>query len=96
MEAVTTLERQSQTLAERYRGLDGEALLRPLITGDFAGRIAVLSSFGAESALLLHMVADGELRIDTSDEIQSGVVVAHDGRVVHPAVAKLLAGEGGR
>jgi H+-translocating NAD(P) transhydrogenase subunit alpha len=42
------------------------------------------------SALLLHMVADGELKIDTGDEIQSGVVVAHDGQVVHPAVAKLL------
>jgi H+-translocating NAD(P) transhydrogenase subunit alpha len=50
------------------------------------------------SALLLHMVADGELKIDTSDEIQAGVVVAHDGRVVHPAVAKLLGGqpEGGQ
>ncbi len=45
------------------------------------------------SALLLHMVADGELRIDTSDDIQSGVVVAHDGQVVHPAVAKLLGGQ---
>jgi H+-translocating NAD(P) transhydrogenase subunit alpha len=42
------------------------------------------------SALLLHMVADGELKIDTSDEIQAGVVVAHDGQVVHPAVSKLL------
>jgi H+-translocating NAD(P) transhydrogenase subunit alpha len=45
------------------------------------------------SALLLHMVADGALRIDTSDEIQAGVVVAHDGAVVHPAVAKLLGAE---
>jgi H+-translocating NAD(P) transhydrogenase subunit alpha len=42
------------------------------------------------SALLLHMVADGELKIDTGDEIQAGVVVAHAGQVVHPAVAKLL------
>ena len=48
------------------------------------------------SALLLHMVADGELKIDTSDEIQSGVVVTHDGKVVHPAVARLLDGEGER
>ncbi|HSZ42049.1 MAG TPA: NAD(P) transhydrogenase subunit alpha [Trebonia sp.] len=44
------------------------------------------------SALLLHMVsADGDLAIDTSDEIQAGVIVAHGGKVVHPAVAKLLA-----
>jgi NAD(P) transhydrogenase subunit alpha len=45
------------------------------------------------SALLLHMVAEGQLRIDTGDEIQAGVVVAHDGQVVHPAVAKLLDAE---
>jgi proton-translocating NAD(P)+ transhydrogenase subunit alpha len=48
------------------------------------------------SALLLHMVSDGALNIDTTDEIQAGVVVAHGGQVVHPAVAKLLAGEGVR
>jgi NAD(P) transhydrogenase subunit alpha len=42
------------------------------------------------SALLLHMTSEGELKIDLSDEIQAGVVVTHDGRVVHPAVAKLL------
>ena len=42
------------------------------------------------SALLLHMVKDGELAIDTGDEIQAGVVIAHDGKVVHPAVSKLL------
>jgi NAD(P) transhydrogenase subunit alpha len=42
------------------------------------------------SALLLAMVADGTLTIDLTDEIQAGVVVAHDGQVVHPAVAKLL------
>ncbi|HEY6788786.1 MAG TPA: NAD(P) transhydrogenase subunit alpha, partial [Trebonia sp.] len=41
------------------------------------------------SALLLHLVKEGELAIDTSDEIQAGVVIAHDGKVVHPAVLKL-------
>jgi phosphoadenosine phosphosulfate reductase len=46
----------------RYRGLDGEALLRPLLEREFPGQIALLSSFGAESALLLHMVA----RLDPS------------------------------
>jgi proton-translocating NAD(P)+ transhydrogenase subunit alpha len=45
------------------------------------------------SALLLHMVSGGSLVIDTSDEIQAGVVVAHDAAVVHPAVARLLASE---
>jgi len=42
------------------------------------------------SALLLHMNSDGALAIDTSDEIQAGVVITHDGQVVHSAVAKLL------
>jgi NAD(P) transhydrogenase subunit alpha len=42
------------------------------------------------SALLLHMTADGALQIDTTDEIQAGVVITRGGEVVHPAVAKLL------
>ena len=45
------------------------------------------------SALLLHLVSAGALKIDTTDEIQAGVVVTHGGEVVHPAVAKLLAAE---
>ncbi len=43
------------------------------------------------SSLLLHMVADGELAIDTSDEIQAGVVITHGGTVVHQGTAGLLA-----
>jgi H+-translocating NAD(P) transhydrogenase subunit alpha len=45
------------------------------------------------SALLLHLVNGGALKIDTTDEIQAGVVVTHGGEVVHPAIAKLLAAE---
>jgi phosphoadenosine phosphosulfate reductase len=36
----------------------GVALLRQAITGPFAGRFAVVSSFGADSALLLALVAE--------------------------------------
>jgi proton-translocating NAD(P)+ transhydrogenase subunit alpha len=48
------------------------------------------------SALLQSMITASDagertLNIDTTDEIQAGVVVAHGGEVVHPAVAKLLA-----
>jgi NAD(P) transhydrogenase subunit alpha len=43
------------------------------------------------SALLLHMVTDGALAIDPADDIQAGVVITHDGKVVHPATAALLA-----
>jgi len=42
------------------------------------------------STLLLHMTRDGALAIDTSDEIQAGVVIAHDGKIVHETVARLL------
>jgi H+-translocating NAD(P) transhydrogenase subunit alpha len=42
------------------------------------------------SALLEYMTSDGVLAIDTSDEIQAGVVITHDGKVVNEAVASLL------
>jgi NAD(P) transhydrogenase subunit alpha len=42
------------------------------------------------TSLLLHLTKDGTLAIDTSDEIQAGVVIGHDGQVVHPGVAALL------
>jgi NAD(P) transhydrogenase subunit alpha len=42
------------------------------------------------SALLAHLTKDGALAIDTDDEIQAGVVIAHDGKVVHPGVTALL------
>ncbi|HVW80839.1 MAG TPA: NAD(P) transhydrogenase subunit alpha [Mycobacteriales bacterium] len=46
------------------------------------------------SALLVHLVSDGALTIDLTDEISAGVVITHDGRVVHPATAALLTQEG--
>jgi NAD(P) transhydrogenase subunit alpha len=42
------------------------------------------------SSLLLHMVTDGALVIDLSDEIQAGVVITHDGKVTSQATAALL------
>jgi phosphoadenosine phosphosulfate reductase len=49
---------ETRRLAARYAGLDGLALLRPLIEYEFFGQLAVVSSFGAESAAILAMVAD--------------------------------------
>jgi NAD(P) transhydrogenase subunit alpha len=46
------------------------------------------------SALLLHLTKDGALAIDTSDDIQAGVVITHDGQVVHAGVAGLFAPPG--
>ena len=44
-------------LSQYYRRLRGEEFLYPLITEEFLGKIAVVSSFGTESAVLLRMVA---------------------------------------
>ena len=45
-------------LQEAYRGLDGLALLRALmIEGPLKGKTALVSSFGAESVVLLDMIA---------------------------------------
>ena len=46
-----------RTIFESYAGLEGRQLLEPILR-DFAGRAAVVSSFGAESAVLLHMVSE--------------------------------------
>lgn len=44
-------------LNARYRGLSAEAILRDAIGNEWVGKIAVLSSFGAEAAVGLHMIA---------------------------------------
>jgi phosphoadenosine phosphosulfate reductase len=49
-------------IRENYAGLEAGDLIAPLWR-DFAGRIAVVSSFGAESAVLLHMVAQVDAAI---------------------------------
>jgi phosphoadenosine phosphosulfate reductase len=45
-------------LKSEFEALDGATLLGPLIREVFPGRIALVSSFGAESAVLLHMVSE--------------------------------------
>jgi phosphoadenosine phosphosulfate reductase len=45
-----------KSIFESYAGLEGRQLLEPILR-DFAGKAAVVSSFGAESAVLLHMVS---------------------------------------
>ena len=44
------------------------------------------------SALLKHLTGeDGQLHLDPSDEITAGVLITHDGEVVHPATASMIA-----
>lgn len=45
------------TLEARFAGVPAPAMLAELLRGELAGRIAAVSSFGAESAVLLHMIA---------------------------------------
>lgn len=52
------LGRRVEELNRRYDGVDGQTVLRSLIEQEFAGKIAVLSSFGAESVVLLDVVAE--------------------------------------
>lgn len=52
-------------IAARYRKLDGLALVRAMIEEAFPGRIALVSSFGAEAAVLLDLVA----RIDPATPV---------------------------
>ncbi len=42
----------------RFSGRSAQEMLRELLTGELAGRTAAVSSFGAESAVLLHMVSE--------------------------------------
>ena len=62
--AVARTEPDALEWAKRaWSGLEGLALLREALTGPLAGRIAMVSSFGAESAVLLDMVASIDRRI---------------------------------
>jgi phosphoadenosine phosphosulfate reductase len=44
-------------LRERYAGADAETLLEAMIGREFPGEIAVVSSFGSEAVVLLHLVS---------------------------------------
>ena len=43
------------------------------------------------SSLLQYLVKDGALAIDRDDDLQAGVLITHDGQVVHPAVIAVAA-----
>ncbi len=45
------------SVVERYAGLEGRDLITSVLR-DYPGRTALVSSFGAESAVLLHMVSE--------------------------------------
>jgi phosphoadenosine phosphosulfate reductase len=50
-------QQEAAILNARFAGLPARALIERALTEIFPGRIALVSSFGAESAVLLHLVA---------------------------------------
>jgi phosphoadenosine phosphosulfate reductase len=53
----------AQAMQDRFAGVPAAQMLRELLTSELAGRIASVSSFGAESAVLLHMVAQVDVDV---------------------------------
>lgn len=54
------LDDAAATLNARFDGLTAQQILSEILHGGVAGRVAVLSSFGAEAVVLLKLVADRE------------------------------------
>lgn len=50
-------EFEAKTAYETYAGLDGRDLIKAIVR-DYGSRAALVSSFGAESSVLLHMVSE--------------------------------------
>ncbi|MGA1800101.1 phosphoadenylyl-sulfate reductase [Sphingomonas sp. 4RDLI-65] len=53
----------AMAMQERFEGVSAQDMLRELLVGELRGRIAAVSSFGAESAVLLHMVAQVDVDV---------------------------------
>ncbi len=97
----------SARLLETYQQLDGQDLIRAMVKTTFPGRVAVVSSFGAESAVLLDLVAQvdpstpvifldtGELFDETHEYRQTLVdrLGLTDVRIVKPDPADLVEAE---
>ena len=63
--------------------------------GDLPGQVARAASTAYArnvTALLAYLTRDGALSLDLDDEVQAGLVITHEGQVVHPAVRELLGG----
>ncbi|MEM7525988.1 MAG: phosphoadenylyl-sulfate reductase [Pseudomonadota bacterium] len=85
-------------LSRIYDGLDASEMLQEALLGDLGGRVALVSSFGAESVALLKLVADidrgtpvifldTEMLFEETLAYQVGVAAAlrlGDVRIIHP------------
>jgi phosphoadenosine phosphosulfate reductase len=56
-------EHDAMRLNRMFRGSSTSEMLEGVIKGDLAGEIAIVSSFGAESAALLHLIAQVDAKV---------------------------------
>ena len=54
------------SVVERYAGLEGRDLIKSILR-DYPGKTALVSSFGAESAVLLHMISEVDPKSPTAE-----------------------------
>ncbi len=94
---------RAAVLSRIYAGLSAEDMLREALRGDLSGKIAMVSSFGAESVALLHLVAkvdpatpviflDTEMLFPETLTYQADVarrLELTDIRVIHPDIGEL-------
>lgn len=95
---------RAAVLSRVYAGLSAEDMLREALLGELRGKVAMMSSFGAESVALLHLVAkvdpatpviflNTEMLFPETLAYQT-IVARHLGlidlRVIHPAADDLL------
>lgn len=92
-------------LSAQYEGLGARDMLREALLGDLGGRVALVSSFGAESVALLHLVAeidrttpviflDTEMLFPETLDYQREVAAdlgLEDMRIIHPAARDVAA-----
>jgi phosphoadenosine phosphosulfate reductase len=103
---VSALRRAAELTAQ-YAERDGVVLLRPLVEREFRDRLAVVSSFGAESAVILAQIAEIDrdtpiLFLDTGKLFSETLryrdrLVAHlglrDVRTISPEPSRLAASD---
>lgn len=56
-------QEDADALNARFEGMDTQAMLKALFAEKTLGEVAVVSSFGTESAVLLHLIAQADPRI---------------------------------
>jgi phosphoadenosine phosphosulfate reductase len=92
--AARFTEADAAALNTRFEGVATLAMLRAVIAEGLAGRVAVVSSFGAESAVLLHLVARADpatpiIFLETHKHFPE-TIVYRDALIAHLGLTNLM------